>query len=92
MARPLRVQFPGALSRVTARGNERKPIFRDERDRPAPVRKYLSQYLSADAQARSAWRSLRFVGAGKVRFTYRDKPPTAPLPDNPQARYKAHRF
>ena len=57
MARPLRVQFPGALYHVTARGNERKPIFRDERDRPAQVRKYLSQYLSADAQARSAWRS-----------------------------------
>ena len=57
MAPPLRVQFPGALYHVTARGNERKPIFCDERDRPAQVRKYLSQYLSADAQGRSAWPS-----------------------------------
>jgi putative transposase len=38
MARPLRVQFSGALYHVTARGNERKPIFRDERDRAAQVR------------------------------------------------------
>ena len=54
MARPLRVQSSGALYHVTARGNSRKPIFCDERDRPAQVRKYLSQSLSADAQARSA--------------------------------------
>ena len=57
MARPLRVQFSGAPYHITAPGNERKPIFRDERDRPAQVRKYLSQYLSADAQTRSVWRS-----------------------------------
>jgi putative transposase len=33
MVRPLRVQFEGALYHVTARGNEKKTIFRDERDR-----------------------------------------------------------
>jgi REP element-mobilizing transposase RayT len=33
MARPLRLEFPGALYHVTARGNERKPIYRDEWDR-----------------------------------------------------------
>ncbi|MBI4515138.1 MAG: transposase [Deltaproteobacteria bacterium] len=33
MARPLRITFPGACYHVTARGNERKPIFRDDRDR-----------------------------------------------------------
>src|SRR5574341_1200890 len=33
MARLLRIEFPGALYHVTARGNERKPIYRDERDR-----------------------------------------------------------
>jgi hypothetical protein len=57
MARPVRVQFSGALYPVTARSNERRRIFRDDRDRPARVPKYLSQYLSADAQARSAWGS-----------------------------------
>jgi putative transposase len=33
MARPLRLEFPGALYHVTARGNERKPIVRDDLDR-----------------------------------------------------------
>lgn len=33
MARPLRVQYPGALYHVTARGNERKAIFRTDADR-----------------------------------------------------------
>ncbi|MHB8790478.1 MAG: transposase [Desulfobulbaceae bacterium] len=33
MARPLRVQYPGALYHVTSRGNERKAIFKDDADR-----------------------------------------------------------
>src|SRR5271166_1417990 len=33
MARPLRVEYPGALYHVTARGNERRAIFRDDEDR-----------------------------------------------------------
>lgn len=33
MARPLRIEFPGAVYHVTSRGNERKPIFRDGEDR-----------------------------------------------------------
>ena len=33
MARPIRVEFEGAVYHVTARGNERKPIYRDGRDR-----------------------------------------------------------
>lgn len=33
MARPLRITYPGASYHVTARGNERKPIFWDDRDR-----------------------------------------------------------
>ena len=33
MARPPRLQFPGAIYHVMARGNERREIFRDERDR-----------------------------------------------------------
>jgi putative transposase len=35
MARPLRIEFPGALYHVTSRGNERKAIFRSDRDRLA---------------------------------------------------------
>jgi len=37
MARPLRIQYPGAYYHVTCRGNERREIFRDDSDR----RKFL---------------------------------------------------
>ena len=33
MARPLRIERAGGWYHVTARGNERKAIFRDDRDR-----------------------------------------------------------
>ena len=33
MARPLRIEYPGAFYHITSRGNERKPIYRSERDR-----------------------------------------------------------
>lgn len=33
MARPLRLEFPGALYHVMARGNAREPIFLDDSDR-----------------------------------------------------------
>jgi REP-associated tyrosine transposase len=33
MARPLRVEFPGAAYHVMARGNERKAVYRDDQDR-----------------------------------------------------------
>jgi REP-associated tyrosine transposase len=35
MARPLRIEFPGAIYHVTSRGNERRPIVRTNRDRLA---------------------------------------------------------
>lgn len=42
MARPLRIEYPGAFYHVTARGNEQKDIFKSKRDRE----KFLS-YLEA---------------------------------------------
>ena len=33
MSRPLRIQFPGAVYHLTARGNVRAAIFLDEYDR-----------------------------------------------------------
>jgi REP element-mobilizing transposase RayT len=33
MARPLRIEYDGALYHVTSRGNDRKAIFKDESDR-----------------------------------------------------------
>ena len=34
MARPLRIEYPGAVYHVTSRGNEKKPVFKDDTDRP----------------------------------------------------------
>jgi len=39
MARPPRLQFAGSVYHVTARGNERRPIFRDDRDRNEYLRR-----------------------------------------------------
>ena len=33
MARPLRLEYPGAIYHVTSRGNEKRPIFKDDQDR-----------------------------------------------------------
>lgn len=33
MARPLRIEYPGAVYHVTSRGNSRDKIFRDDLDR-----------------------------------------------------------
>ncbi len=33
MARPLRIEYEGAIYHVTSRGNRKKPIFRDDKDR-----------------------------------------------------------
>jgi hypothetical protein len=33
MARPLRIQFPGAVYHIMARVNHGRPIFKDDRDR-----------------------------------------------------------
>lgn len=43
MARPLRIQFPGAVYHVTARGNERRAIYRDDTDR----RRFLATLAEA---------------------------------------------
>jgi putative transposase len=49
MARPLRVEYPGAVYHVTARGNARMPIFEDDRDRTD----FLE--LLAEAMERFEW-------------------------------------
>ena len=49
MARPLRIEYPGAVCHVTARGNARQPIFRDAQDR----RLFLSTF--DHVRARYGW-------------------------------------
>ena len=43
MARPLRIEFSDAFYHITARGNERKPVYKSKRDRE----KFLSYLESA---------------------------------------------
>jgi putative transposase len=43
MARPLRIEYPGAFYHVTSRGNEQKDVFRSQRDRE----KFLDYLASA---------------------------------------------
>jgi putative transposase len=49
MARPLRIAFPGAFYHVTARGNERKAVFKSKRDRE----KFL-EYLESATESYQA--------------------------------------
>ncbi len=35
MARPLRIEYPGAVYHITSRGNDKKDIFKDDQDREA---------------------------------------------------------
>ena len=48
MSRPLRLEFPGAIWHVTSRGNERRDIYRDDRDR----RSFLALLAAVVAQRR----------------------------------------
>ncbi len=50
MARPLRIEYPGALYHVTSRGDRQEPIFDDDRDRTA----FLN--ILGDVVSRFRWR------------------------------------
>jgi REP element-mobilizing transposase RayT len=54
MARPLRLDFAGATHHVTSRGNERRPIFRDDVDR-AMFLTFLGQAVKRFNWSLAAW-------------------------------------
>jgi hypothetical protein len=47
MARPLRIEFPGAVYHVTSRGNERKAIFRDDQRKKGNVVDWVELLLNS---------------------------------------------
>jgi putative transposase len=55
MSRPLRINVPGGRYHVTARGNERRPIYLSDRDRGHFVE------LLGEAATRFAWRLYAYV-------------------------------
>ena len=56
MARQLRIEFPGAFYHITARGNERKAVFKSIKDRE----KFLSYLESASNRYGAVIHALRF--------------------------------
>ena len=58
MARPLRVQYPGAVYHVMARGNQGKPVYGDDSDR-----KVWLETL-AEACGKTGWRIHAYVLMG----------------------------
>ncbi len=58
MARPLRIAYPGAFYHITARGNERKNIFLNDRDRE----KFLSYLRSATERYEAAIHAYCLMG------------------------------
>jgi hypothetical protein len=54
MARPLRIEFAGAVYHVTSRGNERRPIFRTHRDRLTFLR-FLGETVERFGWSITAW-------------------------------------
>ena len=54
MARQLRIEFADALYHVTSRGNERRPIFRADRDRRAFL-DFLGQAARRFGWSVTAW-------------------------------------
>jgi putative transposase len=53
MARPLRIEFPGAVYHVTSRGDRREPIFVDDEDRQALLGVVAQALSRFDAEALS---------------------------------------
>ena len=54
MARPLRIEFPGAIHHVTSRGNERRPIVHDDVDRRMFLT-FLGQAVRRFGWSLTAW-------------------------------------
>jgi hypothetical protein len=77
MARPLRIEYPGAFYHVTSRGNEQKAVYKSQRDRE----KFFS-YLESATERYGAAVILggeEFIAEIETRFL-RDKQPDRDLP------------
>ena len=68
MARPLRLEYAGAVWHVTSRGNERREVFRDDADRA------LFLDLLSRAVVRFGWRIHAFVLMGNHYHLLLDTP------------------
>jgi len=65
MSRPLRIEFPGALYHVTARGDRREDIFVDDADRArllTVVAQGLERFNAARSGVQGPGSGLQFQG------------------------------
>ena len=65
MARPIRIQYPGAIYHVTSRGHERKNLFQDEADREI-IRRKLAVSLGRYQVRLYAYVLIEFVDYGPL--------------------------
>ena len=76
MARPLRIEFPGAFYHVTSRGNERKAVFKTKRDREQFFEYLESATQRYDAVIHVKWLKSRSNTTGPViNFMLAMQPP-----------------
>ena len=59
MARPLRIEFPGAIYQVTSRGDRREPIFLDDVDRESLLAAKVGSRFLPSANRGWAFMALR---------------------------------
>ncbi len=77
MARPLRIQFPGAVYPVIARGSHAEPIFGDDADRRASLQ------ALGEACAKTGWRIHAYLlmkGSASPPFCPDDSVPPSCIP------------
>ena len=77
MARTQRIEYEGAVYHVTARGNERREIFRDDKPRREDVAfRRMPRRVDVEVILESVWRRLA-VDRGSLLRTRRDSGPRA---------------
>ena len=104
MARPLRIQFPGAIYHLTTRGVDRQPIFRDRDDRLAFLRlldrvsSLFHNLTSSETSPESARRSVVFPApfgpasaSRSRRSTLNETPSKSGSPESSLRRFEAMR-
>jgi hypothetical protein len=68
MARPLRIERVGAWYHITGRGNDRRPVFRDDHDRQHFCELEYVEPAVREGLERTPWEELReqvALGSGK---------------------------
>lgn len=73
MARPLRIEFPGALYHVMSRGNERRRIVRDDADRQKWIEWLPQTVKTCGLLGASPFRLPRDGGGGRLGLRQRQR-------------------